>query len=129
MQSCSANLMKFYDTEKNIFDVEGYEYNCRLWTVVLEVSVLMAQFPSKEVARLSYDYRTLGLGYANLGSVLMVAGIPYDSEQALALCGALTSILTGVSYATSAEMAGAFGPFKEYEKNSSHMLRVIRNHR
>ncbi len=125
----SANLMKFYDTEKNIFDVEGYEYNCRLWTTVLEISVLMAQFPSKEVARLSYEYRTLGLGYANLGTLLMVSGIPYDSEDARAIAGALTAIMTGIAYKTSAEMAGVLGVFPMYEENKENMLRVMRNHR
>jgi ribonucleoside-diphosphate reductase alpha chain len=125
----SANLMKFFDTEKNHFDVAGYEYNCRLWTVVLEISVLMAQFPSKEVAQLSYEYRTLGLGYANLGTMLMVSGIPYDSEEARAIAGAITAIMTGVSYKTSAEMARALGTFPRYEENKAHMLRVMRNHR
>jgi ribonucleoside-diphosphate reductase alpha chain len=125
----SANLMKFYDAAKNVFDVEGYEYNCRLWTVVLEVSVLMAQFPSKEVAQLSYEYRTLGLGYANLGTLLMVSGIPYDSEEARAIAGALTAIMTGVSYKTSAEMAEVLGAFPRYEENKENMLRVMRNHR
>jgi ribonucleoside-diphosphate reductase alpha chain len=125
----SANLMKFFDAETNHFDVEGYEYNCRLWTVVLEISVLMAQFPSKEVAQLSYDYRTLGLGYANLGTLLMVSGIPYDSEKARAIAGALSAIMTGVAYKTSAEMAGVLGSFARYEENKEHMLRVMRNHR
>ncbi len=125
----SANLMKFFDTEKNVFDVEGYEYNCRLWTVVLEISVLMAQFPSKEVAQLSYEYRTLGLGYANLGTMLMVSGIPYDSEEARAIAGAITAIMTGIAYKTSAEMAQALGAFPRYEENREHMLRVMRNHR
>jgi len=125
----SANLMKFYDTEKNTFDVEGYEYNCRLWTVVLEVSVLMAQFPSKEVAKLSYEYRTLGLGYANLGTLLMVSGIPYDSEEARTIAGALTAIMTGISYKTSAEMAEVMGAFPRYAENRESMLRVMRNHR
>jgi ribonucleoside-diphosphate reductase alpha chain len=125
----SANLMKFYDTEKNIFDVEGYEYNCRLWTTVLEISVLMAQFPSKEVAKLSYEYRTLGLGYANLGTLLMVSGIPYDSEEARAIAGALTAIMTGISYKTSAEMAEVLGAFPRYAENKENMLRVMRNHR
>src|SRR5688572_297174 len=125
----SANLMKFFDTEKNIFDVEGYEYNCRLWTVVLEVSVLMAQFPSKEVAQLSYEYRTLGLGYANLGTLLMVSGISYDSEEARGIAGALTAIMTGISYKTSAEMAQVLGTFPRYEENREEMLRVMRNHR
>ena len=125
----SANLMKFYDSERNIFDVEGYEYNCRLWTVVLEVSVLMAQFPSKEVAQLSYEYRTLGLGYANLGTLLMVSGIPYDSNEARAIAGAITAIMTGISYKTSAEMAGVLGTFPRFEENREHMMRVMRNHR
>lgn len=125
----SANLMKFYDAEKNVFDVEGYEYNTRLWTVVLEISVLMAQFPSPEVAQLSYEYRTLGLGYANLGTLLMVSGIPYDSEEARAIAGAITAIMTGISYKTSAEMAAALGAFPRYEENKEHMMRVMRNHR
>jgi len=125
----SANLMKFYDAEKNVFDVEGYEYNVRLWTVVLEVSVLMAQFPSKEVAQLSYEYRTLGLGYANLGTMLMVSGIPYDSEEARGIAGAITAIMTGVAYKTSAEMAQVLGAFPRYEENKAHMMRVMRNHR
>src|SRR5512133_2737611 len=101
----SATLMKFYNFETGTLDVEGLEYTCRLWTTVLEVSVLMAQFPSKEVAQLSYEYRTLGLGYANLGTVLMVSGIPYDSEKARAISGAITAIMTGVAYKTSAELA------------------------
>ncbi len=125
----SSNLMKFFNTEKNHFDVEGYEYNCRLWTVVLEISVLMAQFPSKEVAQLSYEYRTLGLGYANLGTMLMVSGIPYDSEEARAIAGAITAIMTGTAYKTSAEMAKYIGTFSRYEENREHMMRVMRNHR
>ncbi len=115
----SANLMKFYDTATNHFDVEGYEYNCRLWTVVLEISVLMAQFPSKEVAQLSYEYRTLGLGYANLGTMLMVSGIPYDSEEARAIAGAITAIMTGIAYKTSAEMAKALGAFHAMKKTGN----------
>ncbi|NDB53628.1 MAG: vitamin B12-dependent ribonucleotide reductase, partial [Chitinophagaceae bacterium] len=122
-------LMKFYDSATNTFDVEGYEYNVRLWTVVLEISVLMAQFPSKEVAQLSYEYRTLGLGYANLGTMLMVSGIPYDSEEARGIAGAITAIMTGISYRTSAEMAQCLGAFPRYEENKEHMMRVMRNHR
>lgn len=125
----SANLMKFFDTEKNIFDIEGFEYTCRLWTVVLEISVLMAQFPSQDVAQLSYDYRTLGLGFANLGTVLMVSGIPYDSEEARGIAGAVSAIMTGVAYRTSAEMAEILGAFSKYEENKEDMLRVMRNHR
>jgi ribonucleoside-diphosphate reductase alpha chain len=111
------------------FDIAGYEHAVRLWTVVLEISVLMAQFPSREIAQRSYDYRTLGLGYANIGGLLMSSAIPYDSEAARAICGALTAIMTGIAYATSAEMAKELGPFPGYKKNREHMLRVIRNHR
>jgi ribonucleoside-diphosphate reductase alpha chain len=125
----SVNLRRFYNEDTNTFDVEGFEYTCRLWTAVLEVSVLMAQFPSKEVAQLSYDYRTLGLGYANLGSMLMVMGIAYDSEEARGIAGAITAIMTGVAYRTSAEMAGVLGAFPRYEENKENMLRVMRNHR
>jgi ribonucleoside-diphosphate reductase alpha chain len=125
----SMNLRRFFNENNGQFDVKGYEYVTRIWTVVLEVSVLMAQFPSKEVAQLSYDYRTLGLGYANLGSLLMVQGIPYDSEQARGIAGALTAIMTGVAYKTSAEMAAHLGPFARYNENKQHMLRVMRNHR
>jgi len=125
----SANLMKFYNNDDNTFDVEGFEYVCRLWTTVLEISVLMAQFPSQEVAQLSYEYRTLGLGYANLGTMLMVSGIAYDSEEARAIAGALTAIMTGISYKTSAELAESMGAFPRYGQNKEHMLRVMRNHR
>lgn len=125
----SLNLRRYFDEDTCRFDVEGFEYMVRLWTVVLEVSVLMAQFPSPEVAQLSYDYRTLGLGYANLGSMLMVSGIPYDSEEARAIGGAITAIMTGVAYRTSAEMAEALGAFPRFAENREHMLRVMRNHR
>ena len=110
-------------------DLEGYEHAVRLWTVVLEISVMMAQFPSKEIAQLSFEFRTLGLGYANIGGLLMSSGIPYDSDAGRQICGTLTSIMTGVSYATSAEMAAQLGAFPGYKKNREHMLRVIRNHR
>ena len=125
----SINLIKFYDPETGQFDLDGYRHAIRLWTIVLEISVLMAQFPSKDIARLSYEYRTLGLGYANIGALLMQMGIPYDSPQGRAIAGALTSVLGGESYATSAEMAGELGPFPGYAKNHANMLRVIRNHR
>ncbi|MFN8242878.1 MAG: vitamin B12-dependent ribonucleotide reductase [Ferruginibacter sp.] len=125
----SVNLRRFFDEKTNTFNVQGFEYTCRLWTVVLEISVLMAQFPSKEVAQLSYDYRTLGLGYANLGSMLMVSGIAYDSEEARGIAGAITAIMTGVAYKTSAEMASFLGAFDKYEDNKEHMMRVMRNHR
>ncbi len=125
----SVNLRKFFNEADNSFDVAGFEHTCRLWTVVLEISVLMAQFPSKEVAQLSYDYRTLGLGYANLGSMLMVSGIPYDSEEARGIAGAITAIMTGTAYSTSAEMAQFLGAFSKYDLNKEHMLKVMRNHR
>lgn len=125
----SVNLRRFFDESNNQFNVTGFEHTCRLWTVVLEISVLMAQFPSKDVAQLSYDYRTLGLGFANLGSMLMVSGIAYDSEEARGIAGAITAIMTGVSYKTSAEMASFLGAFDKYEANKAHMLRVMRNHR
>jgi ribonucleoside-diphosphate reductase alpha chain len=125
----SLNLTKFYDDAADRFDIESYRHAIRLWTMVLEISVTMAQFPSAEIAQGSYDYRTLGLGYANLGSLLMRQGIPYDSDEARAVAGALTAIMTGHSYATSAEMASAVGPFPRFGENRESMLRVIRNHR
>src|ERR1700732_4924921 len=125
----SANLITFYNTTTKQFDVNAYEHLCRLWTVVLEISVMMAQFPSKAIAELSYEFRPLGLGFANIGGLLMTMGLSYDSKEGRALCGALTAIMTGVAYATSAEMAKELGPFPGYKKNAAHMLRVIRNHR
>ncbi len=125
----SINLRKFFNEENNSIDVEGLEYISRLWTVVLEISVLMAQFPSQEVAQLSYDYRTLGLGFANLGTILMISGIAYDSEEARGIAGAISAIMTGIAYKTSAEMASFLGAFAKYEENKNDMLRVMRNHR
>ncbi|WDF55980.1 vitamin B12-dependent ribonucleotide reductase [Mucilaginibacter sp. KACC 22063] len=125
----SINLAHYFDKHTRQFDVKGFEHSCRVWTIVLEISVLMAQFPSKEVAELSYDYRTLGLGYANLGSALMVNGIPYDSDKARAIGGAITAIMTGTAYATSAEMARELGSFRRFKENREHMMRVMRNHR
>lgn len=125
----SINLRKFFNESDNSFDVTGFEYTTRLWATVLEVSILMAQFPSKEVAQLSYDYRTTGLGFANLGSMLMVSGIAYDSEEARGIAGSITAIMTGVAYKTSAELASFIGAFDRYEENKEDMLRVMRNHR
>ena len=125
----SLNLRRFFDEATSTFDVAGFEYMARLWTVVLEISVLMAQFPSPEVAQLSYDYRTLGLGYANLGSMLMVSGIAYDSEEGRAIAAAISAIMNGIAYKTSAEMAQALGAFPRFKENREHMLRVMRNHR
>ena len=125
----SLNLLTFLDEKSGRFDMEAYRHTIRLWTMVLEISVLMAQFPSKEIAQNSYDFRTLGLGFANLGTCLMVLGIPYDSDQARTLAGTLSAVLTGEAYAASAEMASALGPFPKYELNREDMLRAIRNHR
>ncbi len=125
----SLNMLKFYDPKRRVFDWAGYEHAVNLWTIVLEISVLMAQFPSQEIAELSYQYRTLGLGFANMGAMLMQAGIPYDSDRGRAVCGSLSAILTGQSYTTSAVMAEQMGAFPGYQKNRKHMLRVIRNHR
>jgi ribonucleoside-diphosphate reductase alpha chain len=123
----SMNLLTFLKDGE--FQIEDYEHACRLWTLTLEVSVLMAQFPSKEIAQRSYDFRTLGLGYANIGGLLMTMGHGYDSREGRALCGALTAVMTGVAYATSAEIAAEVGTFPGYARNADHMLRVMRNHR
>ena len=125
----SLNLLQFRNHATGAFEIELFEHAVRLWTIVLEISVMMAQFPSKEIARLSYAFRTLGLGFANIGGLLMTSGIAYDSDEARALCGAISALMTGISYATSAEMAGELGAFPGYAANREHMLRVIRNHR
>ncbi|MBL4719684.1 MAG: vitamin B12-dependent ribonucleotide reductase, partial [Alphaproteobacteria bacterium] len=130
----SLNLMAFQSQDTMIegpiqFDVPAFEHAVRLWTVTLEIAVLMAQFPSKEIAALSYEYRTLGLGYANIGGLLMSSGISYDSDEGRAICGAISALMTGVAYETSADMAHELGAFPGYRKNAQSMLRVIRNHR
>ena len=124
----SLNLVRFLSPERS-FDIELFRHAVRLWTVVLEISVLMAAFPSRRIAELSYRYRTLGLGFANIGSLLMRLGIPYDSDDGRAICGAITALMTGESYATSAEMAAQLGPFAGFDDNREAMLRVIANHR
>ncbi len=124
----SINLVKFLKDDGQ-FDIAGYLHAVKLWTIVLEISVLMASFPSASIAQKSYDFRTLGLGFANLGTLLMRMGIPYDSSEGYAWCGALSALLTGESYVTSAEMAKELGPFAAYYKNREHMLKVMRNHR
>ena len=124
----SLNLLTFRKPDGG-FDIAAYQHACRLWTVALEISVTMAQFPSQAIAQGSYDYRTLGLGFANIGGLLMSSGVAYDSPEGRAMCGALSAILTGVAYATSAEMAGELGPFPGFGANKDAMLRVMRNHR
>ncbi|MGQ0566056.1 MAG: vitamin B12-dependent ribonucleotide reductase [Gemmobacter sp.] len=123
----SMNLLTFFKDGR--FDAAAYVHATKLWTITLEISVLMAQFPSKEIAQLSYEFRTLGLGYANIGGLLMNMGLGYDSREGRALCGALSAIMTGVAYATSAEMARELGAFVGYARNAEPMLRVIANHR
>ncbi len=125
----SLNLMHFLLDDHTKFDVASFRHGCRIWTIALEISVLMAQFPSREIAHLSWKFRTLGLGYANLGTMLMVFGIPYDSPDAFNIAGAITAVMTGTSYSTSAEMAGELGPFPGFAPNRDAMLRVVRNHR
>ncbi len=124
----SINVVKFLRPDGS-FDVEGFRHACRLWTTVLEISVLMASYPSAPIAQKSWDFRTLGLGYANMGTLLMRQGIPYDSREAVGICGAITALMTGEAYATSAEIARDLGPFPGYAKNRGAMLRVIKNHR
>ena len=125
----SVNLLKFYDYERRTFNIEAFRHACRLWTIILDISVQMAQFPSREIARQSWNYRTLGLGYANIGALLMTMGIPYGSEPATALSAALTALMTAEAYRTSAELAQHLAPFPRYEANRADMLRVISNHR
>lgn len=125
----SINLRKFWNEEKQLFDHESFEHVCRIWTLVLEITNLMAQFPTKEIAKLSYEYRPIGLGFANLGGVLMSAGIPYDSDKGRTMAAAISSIMTGTAYKTSAEIASILGPFKHFHKNKSAMMRVMNNHR
>ncbi len=124
----SLNLIRFSKKNKRL-DINAFEHACRLWTLTLEISVMMAQFPSKEIAQKSFDYRTLGLGYANIGGLLMSWGVPYDSDEGRAICSSISAIMTGISYATSAEIAKELGPFSKYKLNSIDMLRVIRNHK
>ena len=124
----SLNLMQFRKDDLS-FDISAFEHAVRFWTLTLEISVLMAQFPSKEIAQLSYEYRTLGLGFANIGGLLMAEGHSYDSDEGRAICGSISAIMTGIAYATSAEIASEVGAFKNYKKNAKHMLRVLNNHR
>ncbi|MCH7943288.1 MAG: adenosylcobalamin-dependent ribonucleoside-diphosphate reductase, partial [Proteobacteria bacterium] len=124
----SINLQCFQGKDEP-FDLDGFGHAVRLWTMALEISVVMAQFPSVDIARRSYDFRTLGLGYANIGGLLMASGYGYDCAQGRATCAAISALMTGVAYATSAEMAGELGAFPGFPKNRDAMLAVIRNHR
>jgi ribonucleoside-diphosphate reductase alpha chain len=125
----SVNLKKFWNSQTQEFDHEGFQHTCRLWTIVLEITTLMAQYPTKEIAQLSYEYRPIGLGFANLGGLLMAAGIPYDSDKGREMAACISSVMTGTVYKTSAEIAAVMGPFTHFGKNRNAMLRVINNHR
>ena len=124
----SLNLVKFLNDDGN-FDAKRFAQAARIWTTTLEISVTMGQMPSRRIAEKNHGYRTLGLGYANLGTLLMRLGLPYDSEEGFGWCAAITSLMTGAAYRTSAEMAQQLGPFARFEANRDPMLRVIRNHR
>ncbi|MCI5048409.1 MAG: vitamin B12-dependent ribonucleotide reductase [Aquisalinus sp.] len=123
----SLNLVKFLG-EDGTFDAAGFEHACRLWTLTLEISVMMAAYPSQEIARLSHAYRTLGLGYANLGGLLMRCGLGYNSDEGRTVAGAISALMSAAAYRISAEMAADLGPFPAYTDNAGDMLRVIRNH-
>ncbi len=123
----SLNLTAFLDADGG-FDAEAFTHACRVWTLVLEISVAMAQYPSAEIARRSHTYRTLGLGYANLGGLLMRSGLAYDSAAGRAAAGAITALMTATAYETSAELARDLGAFAAYADNSAHFQRVLRNH-
>ena len=123
----SLNLLAFV-REDSTFDTEAFEHAVRLWTIVLEISVMMAQFPSRRIAELSYVYRTLGLGYANIGGLLMASGLSYDSDEGRSLCAGITALMTGTAYATSADMSAELGAFPGYVRNRKAMQRVMRNH-
>ena len=124
----SINLIEFLD-DKGKFRIEEFKHTVRLFTLALEISVMMAQFPSKEIAKLSYEFRTLGLGFANIGGLLMQQGHSYDSTEGRSICAAITSLMTGESYNVSSEIAKEFGAFKNFKKNKEEMIRVISNHR
>ena len=116
----SQNQIQFRKNDLS-FDIPAFEHAVRFWTLTLEISVLMAQFPSKEIAQLSYEYRTLGLGFANIGALLMAEGYSYDSDEGRAFFGSISAIMTGIAYATSAEIASEVGAFQNYKKNAKHM--------
>ena len=125
----SINLMAFYDKDSDLFDIEGYKHCISLCQLVLEATIHWGQFPTEEIARKSYMFRTTGLGYANLGALLMCMGYGYDTEEARQIGSSLLGLLTGQSYLTSALMAKKVEPFKYFDLNKEHMLKVIDNHR
>ena len=124
----SLNLTKFLGAD-GTFDVEGYRHSVAIFLLAQEILVDLSAYPTAPIGKNSHDYRPLGLGYANLGTLLMLLGIPYDSEKGRAVAGALTAILCGHAYRTSALIAASKGPFAGYAKNREPMLRVMRMHR
>ena len=124
----SINVLRFYDEESGLFDVEAYTHAIKMIQLVLEATIHWGQFPTSDIARKSHKFRTTGIGLTNLGALMMHMGLPYDSERARNLAAALCSIMTGYSYYTSALMAAKVGAFECYEQNAAHMKRVIRNH-
>lgn len=124
----SINVFKFYDNKKRSFDIDGYTHLVCLIQMILEASIYWGHFPTEAVAEKSYFFRTTGLGLANVASLLLLYGYPYDSDESRALTASLAGIMTGYSYYTSSLMAERLGPFKSYDINSEHMKKVIRNH-
>jgi len=124
----SINLSKFLD-EEGRFDIEGYRQAIRVLIIAMDIAVDYASYPTQAIAKNSHNFRPLGLGYANLGTLLMQLGIPYDSDEGRTICAALTSILCGHAYATSSEIAAIKGPFAGFQRNRQPMLRVMGKHR
>ena len=124
----SINLMK-YRQEDGSFDVAGFTATCRLFFIAQEILVDHASYPTEPIAKNSHLYRPLGLGYSNLGSVVMTSGAAYDSDESRSICGSITSLMHGTANLTSAELAGVVGPFARYEENAEPMNRVMRMHR
>lgn len=124
----SINLYKFYDDKNKTFDIDGYKHIIGLVQLILEASINFGHFPTEDIARKTYMFRSTGLGVSNLASLLMVMGYPYDSEEGRTISSALIGILTGYSYYISALMAEKIKPFEKYETNKKYMLKVIRNH-
>lgn len=124
----SLNLVKFWDASDGGFDINTYNHAVRLWTITLDISVTMAQFPSKEIAQGTHDYRTLGLGYTNLGGLLMSMGLAYNSKEGQNICGALSSLMTAESYKTSAEIGSELGAFPKFKRNRTSFNNVIEKH-
>ena len=124
----SINLVKFYDSDNNVFDVESFRKSIDVWQTALDITVSMAQYPARDICEKSMQYRTTGLGYTNLGGLLMLMGYGYASEEGRQVAGAVTAILAAQSYVQSAAMAKSVGQYPAFERNREHHLRVIRNH-